>query len=132
MVLTWAVVRASLRAVPPGVAPLAASLAEQSSYSDAVRHLLSKELALDLAFTPQRLNLEIGLLDLAAVLQKDPAVQGQPACVPLLFFKGFKAIQAYRMAHILWNSDDRIAALAIQSRCSTTWAVDIHPAATIG
>jgi len=131
MTLTWSVVRASLRTVPPGVSPMAASLAEQSSYSDAVRHMLGREL--ELAFiTARRLNLETGLTDLAAVLDKDPALQGQPACVPLLFFKGFKAIQAYRMAHILWNSDDRMAALAIQSRCSTVWAVDIHPAASIG
>lgn len=72
----------------------------------------------------------MGLLDLAAVRDRDPAAGG--LVNPLLYFKGYKAIQAHRMAHILWRSGKKTAALAIQSRASELFAVDIHPAAKIG
>lgn len=59
-----------------------------------------------------------------------------PACVdyatPLLHFKGFHALQAYRVAHALWLSDRRALALFLQYRIATVFDVDIHPAATIG
>lgn len=59
-----------------------------------------------------------------------------PACVdyatPLLHFKGFHALQAYRVAHALWLSGRRSLALFLQYRIATVFDVDIHPAATIG
>ena len=62
-----------------------------------------------------------------------------PACdsllQPVLFFKGFHAIQVYRVAHTLWRRGagaDQGAALLMQSRAAEVFSVDIHPAATIG
>ena len=68
--------------------------------------------------------------DLRAVLSRDPACRGYS--VPLLFFKGFQAIQAYRVAHYYWNHDRPVLALYLQSRISEVFAVDIHPGARIG
>jgi len=68
--------------------------------------------------------------DLFAVRRKDPACRH--LIVPLLFFKGFQAIQAYRVAHSLWQSGQQALALWMQSRCSEVFGVDIHPGAVIG
>jgi serine O-acetyltransferase len=54
------------------------------------------------------------------------------ADVPLLYFKGFQAIQCYRIAHHIWNEGRHTLALFLQSRISSVFAVDIHPAARIG
>jgi serine O-acetyltransferase len=68
--------------------------------------------------------------DLYAVRRKDPAVRH--LAVPLLFFKGFQALQAYRVANALWKAGQQALALWIQSRCSEVYGVDVHPAATLG
>lgn len=73
---------------------------------------------------------EMGLMDLRAVMERDPASEGMVN--PFLFFKGFKAIQTHRIAHVLWLQGRRHAAHAVQSRCSDLFGVDIHPAAKIG
>ena len=68
--------------------------------------------------------------DLQAVRDRDPALETYfPA---LLFFKGFHALQAYRIAHRLWNEGRTLAALLVQSRMALVYGVDIHPAARIG
>jgi serine O-acetyltransferase len=68
--------------------------------------------------------------DLVGVRARDAACTG--LCEPLLYFKGFHAIQAYRVGHWLWE-DGRVAlALHLQNRVSEVFAVDIHPAARIG
>ncbi|MEJ2755909.1 MAG: serine O-acetyltransferase [Gammaproteobacteria bacterium] len=51
---------------------------------------------------------------------------------PLLYFKGFHALQGHRIAHHLWQHGRHTLALFFQSRISTVLAVDIHPAARIG
>jgi len=68
--------------------------------------------------------------DLCAVYERDPACDKYSQC--LLYFKGFQAIQAYRVAHWLWTSGRKTLALALQSRISEVFQVDIHPAARIG
>lgn len=68
--------------------------------------------------------------DLQAVVQRDPACRGY--AVPLLYFKGFQSIQAYRVAHHYWTVERRSLALYLQSRISEVFAVDIHPGARIG
>lgn len=68
--------------------------------------------------------------DIEAVVTRDPACRGYS--VPLLFFKGFHSIQAYRVAHYYWISDRRPLALYMQSRVSEVFAVDIHPGACLG
>lgn len=73
---------------------------------------------------------EMGLLDLKAVYERDPASDNLLNI--FMNFKGFKALQAHRIAHVLWNQNRKDAARLTQSRCSDVFAVDIHPAAVIG
>ncbi len=68
--------------------------------------------------------------DLQAVVHRDPACRGYS--VPLLYFKGFHSIQAYRVAHHCWATERKALALFLQSRISEVFAVDIHPGARIG
>lgn len=68
--------------------------------------------------------------DLAAVFDRDPACKRY--LDPLLYFKGFHALVAYRVAHELWATGRRDFALYLQSQCSRLFAVDIHPNARFG
>ncbi|MEG6509884.1 serine O-acetyltransferase [Methyloligella sp. 2.7D] len=68
--------------------------------------------------------------DLAAWATRDPACER--VIEPLLYFKGFHALQTYRFAHELWKQGRRDFALYLQSQGSRVFAVDIHPAARIG
>ena len=59
-----------------------------------------------------------------------------PACLrmmePLLYFKGFQALQAYRLSHWLLKTGRRDFALSLQSLASAAFGVDINPGARIG
>eukprot|EP00741_Cyanophora_paradoxa_P003011 tig00000658_g2923.t1 len=68
--------------------------------------------------------------DLVAVKQRDPACRGYSQ--PLLHFKGFQAVQAYRVAHSMWAQGRKAIAHTLQSLISDVFHVDIHPAARIG
>ncbi len=68
--------------------------------------------------------------DLRAVFERDPATKGYVQ--PFLFFKGFLALQAHRVAHWLWTHSRETLALHLQSQASQVFAVDIHPAARVG
>lgn len=68
--------------------------------------------------------------DLAAVNQRDSACCS--LATPLLFYKGFHALEAYRVAHWLWQQKRQPLALFLQNRISVVFGVDIHPAARIG
>lgn len=68
--------------------------------------------------------------DLLAVYERDPACHR--LIQPLLFFKGFQAIQAHRIAHWLWNHDRKDMAYFIQMRTSEVFGIDIHPNARVG
>jgi serine O-acetyltransferase len=68
--------------------------------------------------------------DLRAVLSRDPACRGYST--PLLYFKGFHALQSYRVAHYYWRTGRQALALWLQSQISAVFAVDIHPGARIG
>jgi serine O-acetyltransferase len=73
---------------------------------------------------------EAACADIVAVDSRDPACRG--FAIPLLYFKGFHAIQAYRISHWFWTQGREVLALALQSRISEVFAVDIHPAARFG
>ncbi len=68
--------------------------------------------------------------DLMAVLDRDPAIHDY--LEPLLYYKGFHALQAYRVGHWLWTQGRRPLAQFLQNRISEVFGVDIHPAARIG
>lgn len=68
--------------------------------------------------------------DMRVVRERDPACRTY--LQPFLFFKGFGGLQAYRIAHWLWDQQRDVLAYHMQSRVSELFAVDIHPAAKIG
>jgi serine O-acetyltransferase len=68
--------------------------------------------------------------DIVAVVDRDPACTR--IAEPVLYFKGFHAIQTHRLAHWLWTRGRQDFALYLQSRSSEVFQTDIHPAARIG
>lgn len=68
--------------------------------------------------------------DLMAVYERDPACHR--FLQPILFFKGYQAVQAYRVGHWLWRKGRRDMAYFVQMRVSEAFGVDIHPNARIG
>jgi len=68
--------------------------------------------------------------DLSAIFERDPACHSYAQA--FLYFKGFHALQTYRIAHWLWGQGRTPLAYFLQSRVSELFAVDIHPAARIG
>ncbi len=75
-------------------------------------------------------EVEHAACDLVATQQRDPAAVNYFEI--MLFLKGFQALQAYRLAHWLWNNGRKTMAYFIQNRMSEVFSVDIHPAAVIG
>jgi len=69
-------------------------------------------------------------VDIQAYYDRDPACDR--FIMPVLYFKGFHAIQTHRLAHWLWNQGRRDFALYLQSRSSSVFQTDINPAARIG
>jgi len=69
-------------------------------------------------------------VDIQAYYDRDPACDR--FLMPVLYFKGFHAIQTHRLAHWLWNSGRRDFALYLQSRSSAVFQTDIHPASRMG
>ena len=68
--------------------------------------------------------------DIVAVFDRDPATNR--FIEPLLYYKGFHAIQTYRLSNWLWRQGRRDFAYYLQSRASAAFQTDIHPAARIG
>ena len=68
--------------------------------------------------------------DIQAYYDRDPACDR--FLMPVLYFKGFHAIQTHRLAHWLWQQGRRDFALYLQSRSSAVFQTDINPAARIG
>jgi serine O-acetyltransferase len=68
--------------------------------------------------------------DLSAVFERDPACHSYLDA--FLFYKGFHALQSWRVSHWLWREGRKAMALFLQSRISQLFAVDVHPAAKIG
>lgn len=112
------------------------SLARALSYRIAMK-LASSEMPdqllreiVDAAFVADP-RLEIAArADLMAVHERDPACHR--LIEPILFFKGYQALQAYRVAHWLWRQGRRDMAYFIQMRVSELFGIDVHPAARLG
>jgi serine O-acetyltransferase len=68
--------------------------------------------------------------DIVATVDRDPATHR--FIDPVLYYKGFHAIQAHRLAHWLWKKGRKDFAFYLQSRSSAAFQTDIHPAVTIG
>ena len=103
---------------------VAARLAHQDVPADLIRQAYAEIAADDPGFT------EAFHADLLAVVDRDPACTR--VIEPVLYFKGFHAIQAHRLAHALWRAGRHDFAFYLQSRSSAVFQTDIHPAARIG
>ena len=103
---------------------VAARLDHQDIASDLIRQtyleIISRDPSIGEAFRA----------DLIAVADRDPACMR--FIEPLLYFKGFHALQCHRLAHALWKAGRRDFALWLQSRSSQVFQTDINPAARIG
>lgn len=68
--------------------------------------------------------------DISAVFHRDPACNR--FMEPVLYLKGFLAIEGHRFAHSLWLAGRKDLALFLQGRSSSVFQTDIHPAAKMG
>lgn len=68
--------------------------------------------------------------DIVACYERDPACNQY--FLPLLYFKGFHAIQSHRINHFLWQQNRKTLAYFLQNRASEVFGVDIHPGAKFG
>lgn len=69
-------------------------------------------------------------LDLKACFDRDAACEYY--LTPLLYFKGYQALQLQRIANFLWNQNRQELALFLQSRMADVFCLDIHPGAQFG
>ncbi|WEK05650.1 MAG: serine O-acetyltransferase [Candidatus Devosia phytovorans] len=142
----WEAVRAGARQIvadEPSLANMAVSaILNHDTFEQALAHRLAARLdhddvSADLirqAFAETLVDHpEIGIkarVDLAATLERDPACHR--AIEPLLYFKGYQAIQTHRFAHAMFMAGRRDFGLYLQSRSSQVFQVDINPAVVIG
>ena len=68
--------------------------------------------------------------DLQSIAIHDPATKS--LLPPLLNFKGYVALQAWRVSNWLWREGRSDLALLLQSLSSDQFQVSIHPSASIG
>jgi serine O-acetyltransferase len=68
--------------------------------------------------------------DIVATVDRDPATNR--FLEPVLYFKGFHAIQTHRLAHWLWGRGRKDFAYYLQSQSSAVFQTDINPAVSIG
>lgn len=97
--------------------------------SDEMSEQLLREIA-DEAYAKDPSLAAAARADMVAVFERDPACH--QLMQPLLFFKGFQAIQSYRICHWLWTQGRKTMAQFFQMRISELYGVDIHPGAKIG
>jgi len=142
----WSALRAQaeqLTATEPSLASLAhATILMHEEFEDALSYHLAKKVGgEDLSPMLTREIFEEALArepaigdavraDLSAVFERDPACHSYLQA--FLFFKGFHALECYRIAHWLWGQGRTTLAQFLQSRVSELFAVDIHPASRIG
>ena len=113
---------------PSLVCAVSAILSEklaQADLSEAALHKVISE-----AFAADTNIAQTMCEDILAVHDRDPACR--TFLDPVLFFKGFLALQAYRAAHRLMQQGRRGMAMFIQNRSSEVFGADIHPSAKIG
>ncbi len=119
-----------------------ATILNQESYGRALARHLSEKLATPevSALHLRKLFLDIyreddsiveaAAQDIIAVRERDPACTSYLQC--FFYFKGFSALQTYRVANGFWKHDRKIMAYHLQNRSTELFGVDIHPAADFG
>jgi len=97
--------------------------------SDDVSPMLTREIFEEATGTDPAIG-QAARADLSAVFERDPACHSYLEA--FLYYKGFHALESYRIAHWLWGKGRDGMALFFQSRISEVFGVDIHPAAQLG
>ena len=142
----WAALRnqaqAAARAEPALYSMLNSVILQHGHFADALSYQLARKLAdheleamnmrelCEEAYEASPELVRAAEADLKAVFERDPACKGY--LQPFLFFKGFQALETYRIAHWLWSQGRETLAFYLQSRMSEIFQVDINPAAKIG
>jgi serine O-acetyltransferase len=67
--------------------------------------------------------------DLQAIQERDPACKSPVEA--FIFYRGFKALQCYRVAHYFWSAHRYTLARYLQSLSVEAFSMDIHPGARI-
>ncbi|MFO1111837.1 MAG: serine acetyltransferase [Bradyrhizobium sp.] len=142
----WRAVRREAEAVAAGDPVLAPSLArsilDHGGLGSAVARQIGQRLGAhdddcarfervaNEAFVSTPELVEAACLDLQSIVRHDPAVTA--LLPPLLNFKGYVALQAWRVSNWLWGRGRTDFALMMQSASSERLQVSIHPSAAIG
>jgi serine O-acetyltransferase len=103
---------------------LASKLDSSVVSSMAIREIIQE------AFTAEPTIIHAAEIDIKATRERDPACNSYST--PFLFYKGFQALQVYRIANWLWSQQRHSLAFFLQNQMTNIFGVDIHPAATIG
>jgi serine O-acetyltransferase len=121
---------------------LNATILNHATFSDALSYQLAQKLggsdmnALQIrevcagAFRADPTIVTSAEADVRVVKMRDPACRSYVQ--PFLYYKGFAALQAHRVAHHLWLTGREMLAFHLQSRVAELLQLDIHPAATLG
>ncbi|UDW83481.1 serine O-acetyltransferase [Pasteurella canis] len=119
-----------------------ATILKHHNLGNALSYILANKLAnpimpaialreiIEEAYQAQPDIIDSAACDIRAVRQRDPAVELWST--PLLYLKGFHALQSYRITHYLWLQNRKALAVYLQNQISVAFDVDIHPAAIIG
>jgi len=123
-------------------ASLSAAILDHRDFGSAVSHQIGERLGRSAADRRQfaRIAREAFLAspdlvdaasrDLQSIAVHDPATTA--LLPPLLNFKGYVALQAWRVSNWLWRQNRTDLALLLQSLSSDSLQVSIHPSASIG
>lgn len=123
-------------------ASLAAAILDHADLAGAVSHQIGERLGKGLderqrlarvareTFAATSDLVEAASRDLQGIVVHDPATTG--LLPPLLNFKGYVALQAWRVSNRLWRDGRTDLALLLQSLSSDALQVSIHPSASIG
>lgn len=119
-----------------------ATLLNHDDIASAISYILANKLATEVmpaidirevirqAYQADPKIIKSTITDIIAVYVRDPATNKYST--PLLYYKGFLALQAYRIGHWLWKQEREALAIFLQSQIAIVFGVDIHPAAKIG
>jgi len=131
--IVWKNIKAEARALAECEPMLAsfyhATLLKHENLGSALSYMLANKLASPI-MPAIAIREVVAACDIQAVRTRDPAVDKYST--PLLYLKGFHALQAYRIGHWLWHQGRQALAIFLQNQVSVTFQVDIHPAAKIG
>ncbi|MHC2337512.1 serine O-acetyltransferase [Bradyrhizobium sp. USDA 4454] len=120
----------------------AAFILDQGDFSGALAFLIGRRIgredadcaqfvrAAREAFAAEPALVDAAAVDLTAIVRRDPAITG--LLPPLLNFKGYAALQAWRVSNWLWRNDRPDLALLMQSAAADQLQISIHPSARIG